>query len=182
MDEKITIGVEFATRIVTMKDGKAVKAQIWDTAGQERYRGLTTAYYRGARGALLVYDVTKRETFRNVARWVRELRDHAPRDIVVILIGNKIDLVESNPNQCKVTYDEALEFAEEYGLLFCETSALSGFNVDLAFTTLIQNVYEQLLETQQQQQKEHQSSGNASNATPTVTLQPQSQQQKKSCC
>lgn len=93
-DEKSTIGVEFATRIVTMKDGKRIKAQIWDTAGQERYRAITTAYYRGALGALLVYDVTKSSTFDNVPRWLRELKDHATRDIVLQVVGNKIDLTE----------------------------------------------------------------------------------------
>ena len=73
-------------------DGKTVKAQIWDTAGQERYRAITSAYYRGAVGALLVYDITKKQTFDNVQRWLRELRDHADANIVVMMVGNKSDL------------------------------------------------------------------------------------------
>ena len=78
----MSLQVEFATRILTMADGKRIKAQIWDTAGQERYRAITTAYYRGALGAILVYDITKAPTFENVPRWLRELKDHANRDIV----------------------------------------------------------------------------------------------------
>lgn len=85
-DEKSTIGVEFATRILTMPDGKRVKAQIWDTAGQERYRAITTAYYRGALGAMLVYDATKSSSFDNIPRWLRELKDHASRDIVLMMV------------------------------------------------------------------------------------------------
>jgi len=95
-DEKSTIGVEFATRILPMPDNKRIKAQIWDTAGQERYRAITHAYYRGALGAILVFDVTRKSTFDNIARWVRELRDHANKDIVLILVGNKADLVPTS--------------------------------------------------------------------------------------
>lgn len=88
---KSTIGVEFATRTQQV-EGKTNKAQIWDTAGQERYRAITSAYYRGAVGALLVYDITKRRTFENVQRWIQELRDHADSNIVIMLAGNKSDL------------------------------------------------------------------------------------------
>jgi Ras-related protein Rab-11A len=90
-DSKSTIGVEFATRSITF-DKKVIKAQIWDTAGQERYRAITSAYYRGAVGALLVYDITKPQTFVNAERWLRELREHADDDIVIMLVGNKSDL------------------------------------------------------------------------------------------
>ncbi|KAJ9067220.1 Rab GTPase ypt31 [Entomophthora muscae] len=91
LESKSTIGVEFATRNVQV-EGKSIKAQIWDTAGQERYRAITSAYYRGAVGALLVYDVTKHNTFENVNRWLKELRDHAESHIVILLVGNKSDL------------------------------------------------------------------------------------------
>ncbi|KAK9162036.1 hypothetical protein Syun_002938 [Stephania yunnanensis] len=91
LESKSTIGVEFATRTLQV-EGKTIKAQIWDTAGQERYRAITSAYYRGALGALLVYDVTKPTTFENVSRWLKELRDHADSNIVIMLIGNKTDL------------------------------------------------------------------------------------------
>ncbi|KAL1202109.1 Ras-related protein RABA1a [Cardamine amara subsp. amara] len=91
LESKSTIGVEFATKTLKV-EGKVVKAQIWDTAGQERYRAITSAYYRGAVGALLVYDVTRQSTFENAARWLRELRGHTDPNIVVMLIGNKCDL------------------------------------------------------------------------------------------
>ncbi|CAN6985527.1 unnamed protein product [Brassica oleracea var. botrytis] len=90
-DSRATIGVEFATRSIQCDD-KIVKAQIWDTAGQERYRAITSAYYRGAVGALLVYDVTRHVTFENVERWLKELRDHTDANIVIMLVGNKADL------------------------------------------------------------------------------------------
>ena len=90
-ESKSTIGVEFATKSIRV-DSKVIKAQIWDTAGQERYRAITSAYYRGAVGAILSYDISKRVTFDNVVRWLKELRDHAEPNIVVMLAGNKSDL------------------------------------------------------------------------------------------
>eukprot|EP00227_Mantoniella_beaufortii_P005489 CAMPEP_0197608396 /NCGR_PEP_ID=MMETSP1326-20131121/48992_1 /TAXON_ID=1155430 /ORGANISM="Genus nov. species nov., Strain RCC2288" /LENGTH=127 /DNA_ID=CAMNT_0043176593 /DNA_START=131 /DNA_END=511 /DNA_ORIENTATION=- len=91
LESKTTIGVEFATKTVEI-DAKIIKSQIWDTAGQERYRAITSAYYRGAVGALLVYDISNHSTFENVERWLKELRDHADENIVVMLVGNKSDL------------------------------------------------------------------------------------------
>ncbi|OMP08637.1 Small GTPase superfamily [Corchorus olitorius] len=135
-DSKSTIGVEFQTRTVTIKS-KLIKAQIWDTAGQERYRAVTSAYYRGALGAMVVYDVTKRQSFDHVARWVEELRAHADNSIVIMLIGNKADLVELRA----VPTEDALEFAEDQGLFFAETSALNGDNVDKAFFQLLEEIY-----------------------------------------
>ncbi|KAF5731982.1 ras-related protein RABA3 [Tripterygium wilfordii] len=135
-DSKSTIGVEFQTRTVAMK-GKVIKAQIWDTAGQERYRAVTSAYYRGALGAIIVYDITKRPSFDHVARWVEELRVHADNSIVMTLIGNKSDLVDKKA----VPTEDAVEFAEDQGLLFFETSAFSGANVDMAFLKLLEEIY-----------------------------------------
>ncbi|XP_061370381.1 ras-related protein RABA3-like isoform X2 [Gastrolobium bilobum] len=134
-DSKSTIGVEFQTRTVTI-NGKVIKAQIWDTAGQERYRAVTSAYYRGALGAMLVYDITKRKSFDNVARWVEELRAHADSSIVIMLVGNKGDLVDLRV----VPTEDAVEFAEDQGLFFSETSALSGENVDTAFLKLLEEI------------------------------------------
>ncbi|XP_011023129.1 PREDICTED: ras-related protein RABA3-like [Populus euphratica] len=136
-DSKSTIGVEFQTRTVTIK-GKVIKAQIWDTAGQERYRAVTSAYYRGALGAMLLYDITKRPTFDHVARWVEELRAHADNSIVIMLIGNKVDLVDLRA----VPAEDAVEFAEDQGLFFSETSAFSGDNVDSAFFRLLEEIYD----------------------------------------
>mmetsp|Transcript_7445 Transcript_7445/g.9051 ORF Transcript_7445/g.9051 Transcript_7445/m.9051 type:complete len:219 (+) Transcript_7445:176-832(+) len=142
-DEKSTIGVEFATRIVKMDDGKLVKAQIWDTAGQERYRAITNAYYRGAAGAMMIYDVTKQITFQNVVRWLRELRDHASGDIVLHLIGNKVDLVADSENAREVTVEDGMEFARERNLPFIETSAKTSVNVEEAFLNVVKQIYNQ---------------------------------------
>ncbi|KAK1388493.1 Ras-related protein RABA3 [Heracleum sosnowskyi] len=136
LDSKSTIGVEFQTRTVTI-NSKLIKAQIWDTAGQERYRAVTSAYYRGALGAMLVYDITKRQTFDHVARWVEELRAHADNTIVIMLIGNKADLVDLRA----VSTEDAIEFAEDQGLFFFETSALNGDNVEAAFFKLLKEIY-----------------------------------------
>ncbi|CAB1322537.1 unnamed protein product, partial [Coregonus sp. 'balchen'] len=132
LESKSTIGVEFATRSIQV-DGKTVKAQIWDTAGQERYRAITSAYYRGAVGALLVYDIAKHLTYENVERWLKELRDHADSNIVIMLVGNKSDLRHLRA----VPTDEARTFAEKNGLSFLETSALDSTNVETSFQTIL---------------------------------------------
>ncbi|KAK1320858.1 Ras-related protein Rab2BV [Acorus calamus] len=136
LESKSTIGVEFATRTLQV-DGKTVKAQIWDTAGQERYRAITSAYYRGAVGALLVYDITKRQTFDNVQRWLRELRDHADSNIVIMMAGNKSDLHHLRA----VAEDDAQSLAEKEGLSFLETSALEAVNIEKAFQTILTEIY-----------------------------------------
>ncbi|XP_014600829.1 ras-related protein Rab-11A [Leptopilina heterotoma] len=136
LESKSTIGVEFATRSIQV-DGKTIKAQIWDTAGQERYRAITSAYYRGAVGALLVYDIAKHLTYENVERWLRELRDHADQNIVIMLVGNKSDLRHLRA----VPTDEAKAFAERNGLSFIETSALDSTNVETAFQNILTEIY-----------------------------------------
>uniref|UniRef100_A0A0E0JNQ4 GTP-binding protein n=1 Tax=Oryza punctata TaxID=4537 RepID=A0A0E0JNQ4_ORYPU len=137
LESKSTIGVEFATRSIQV-DGKVVKAQIWDTAGQERYRAITSAYYRGAVGALLVYDVTRRATFDNVARWLKELRDHTDPSIVVMLVGNKSDL----RHLVAVSTEDGKEYAEAESLYFMETSALDATNVENAFAEVLTQIYQ----------------------------------------
>mmetsp|Transcript_67352 Transcript_67352/g.170887 ORF Transcript_67352/g.170887 Transcript_67352/m.170887 type:complete len:213 (+) Transcript_67352:105-743(+) len=136
LESKSTIGVEFATKSI-QTNGKVIKAQIWDTAGQERYRAITSAYYRGAVGALLVYDISKRVTFENLERWLQELRDHADANIVIMLVGNKGDLKHLRA----VGQDEALAFAEKHGLACIETSALDSTNVETAFMRLLSEIY-----------------------------------------
>ncbi|VDK70911.1 unnamed protein product [Litomosoides sigmodontis] len=136
LESKSTIGVEFATRSIQV-EGKTVKAQIWDTAGQERYRAITSAYYRGAVGALLVYDIAKHVTYENVERWLKELRDHADQNIVIMLVGNKSDLRHLRA----VPTDEAKAYAEKNQLSFIETSALDSTNVEAAFTNILTEIY-----------------------------------------
>eukprot|EP01006_Ploeotia_vitrea_P041346 TRINITY_DN66504_c4_g13_i1.p1 TRINITY_DN66504_c4_g13~~TRINITY_DN66504_c4_g13_i1.p1 ORF type:complete len:218 (-),score=104.98 TRINITY_DN66504_c4_g13_i1:53-706(-) len=141
-DEKSTIGVEFATRIIKMDDGMRIKAQIWDTAGQERYRAITNAYYRGALGAMMVYDITKAETFENVPRWLKELQDHSNRDIVLVMAGNKRDMCEQDAYKRQVPHEDAQQFAEQYDIPFLETSAKSGLNVEDAFVRIVKQIYQ----------------------------------------
>ncbi|CAN6345855.1 unnamed protein product, partial [Urochloa humidicola] len=136
LESKSTIGVEFATRSIHVED-KVVKAQIWDTAGQERYRAITSAYYRGAVGALVVYDVTRHVTFENVERWMRELKDHTDANIVIMLVGNKADLRHLRA----VPTEDAKAFAEKENAFFMETSALEAMNVEDAFTEVLTQIY-----------------------------------------
>ncbi|KAL4585602.1 hypothetical protein LXL04_010225 [Taraxacum kok-saghyz] len=137
LEYKGTIGIEFATACINVDDS-TIKAQIWDTSGQERYRTITNAYYRQALGALLIYDITRRGTFENIERWLQELRDHTDQNIVIMLVGNKLD-------QCHyrvVTVDEAKAFAKRENInLFMETSALDGLNVYNAFAGLLTQIY-----------------------------------------
>mmetsp|Transcript_1403 Transcript_1403/g.2448 ORF Transcript_1403/g.2448 Transcript_1403/m.2448 type:complete len:212 (-) Transcript_1403:768-1403(-) len=124
----LTIGVEFGSKMVQI-DSKPIKLQIWDTAGQEAFRSITRSYYRGAAGALLVYDVTRRETFESLATWLEDARQHANPNITIMLIGNKADL----DSRRTVSKDEGEQFARENGLVFLETSAKTAFNVEEAF-------------------------------------------------
>jgi len=136
METKTTIGVEFATRSIEC-EGKITKAQIWDTAGQERYRAITSAYYRGAVGAILVYAINSRNSFKNIDQWLSELRENADQNIVIMLVGNKSDLKHLR----EVPEEEAQEYAQKNSLLYMETSALDGGNVEEAFQQIITTIY-----------------------------------------
>ncbi|KAK7269051.1 hypothetical protein RIF29_21766 [Crotalaria pallida] len=139
-NSKSTIGVEFQTQKMDI-NGKEVKAQIWDTAGQERFRAVTSAYYRGAVGALLVYDISRRQTFESIGRWLNELHTHSDMNVVTILVGNKSDLKDAR----EVATAEGKSLAEAQGLFFMETSALDSSNVVAAFETVVKEIYSILL-------------------------------------
>jgi len=176
LESKSTIGVEFATRSIQV-DGKVIKAQIWDTAGQERYRAITSAYYRGAVGALLVYDIAKHLTYENVERWLHELREHADTNIVIMLVGNKSDLRHLRA----VPTDEARAFAEQNTLSFIETSALDSTNVETAFHNILTEIYRIV---SQKQLPDNSVGGDApSGRTITIpTTQTDNSNSKKPCC
>merc|ERR1712170_315611 len=124
----LTIGVEFGSRTITIDDNQ-IKLQIWDTAGQEKFRSITRSYYRGAAGALLVYDITRRDTFEHLQSWLEDCRRYSNKDIVIMLIGNKSDL----SNKRAVSKEEGESFAAKNGLTFLETSAKTAENVEAAF-------------------------------------------------
>jgi len=131
-----TIGVEFATKTIIVNN-KHICTQIWDTAGEERYRALASAYYRGAIGVLLVYDVTNPKSFQNIAHWLSEVRAFTPEDCQIILVGNKIDLKATR--QIELARGKAL--AEANKMKHIETSALESSNVTRSFNALVEDVY-----------------------------------------
>jgi len=133
-----TIGVDFKIRTITMA-GKVVKLQIWDTAGQERFRTITSSYYRGAHGIIVVYDVTDQGSFANVRQWMQEIQRYAAADVCRLLVGNKTDAVT------KRTVDTATgkEYADSLGIPFLETSAKNSSNVEQAFTIMAEEIRKQ---------------------------------------
>jgi len=134
-DHDLTIGVEFGARTITIGD-KAVKLQIWDTAGQESFRSITRSYYRGAVAALLVFDVTKRDTFEGLELWLRETKANSNATLTTVLVGNKADL----EGERVVSRTEAEQFAEAHGLNYVEASAKTGLNVDNCFLDVAKRV------------------------------------------
>ncbi|KAF3333509.1 ras-related protein RABA5a [Carex littledalei] len=180
-NSKSTIGVEFQTQKLLI-DGKEVKAQIWDTAGQERFRAVTSAYYRGAVGALLVYDISRRTTFDSVGRWLNELHTHSDMNVVTILVGNKSDLKDIR----EVPTSEGKSLAEAQGLFFMETSALDSSNVTEAFYTVVREIYSILSRKvfQSQEQRKGELASLSNGKTVVIQGQPDEPESvtKGGCC
>jgi len=136
----LTIGVEFGARMITIEK-QLIKLQIWDTAGQESFRSITRSYYRGAAGALLVYDITRRDTFNHLTQWLKEARQNSShQDMVIMLIGNKSDL----DHRRQVSTKEGQQFADQNGLIFLETSAKTAANVNEAFCATARKIYKNI--------------------------------------
>ena len=136
-----TIAIEFATKIIQIKEGGYIKAQIWDSAGQERYKAIVAGHYRSAAGALIVYDVTKKSTFEHVTNWLKNIKEMAEKNCISYLIGNKIDLLDYNENNRDVSIEEAQKFAKENGLKFYETSTHNSVRINDCFEDLLQEIY-----------------------------------------
>ena len=135
-DSMSTIGVEFGSKELVI-EGHNVKVQIWDTAGQEKYKSITNAYYKGAKGAFVVYDITNKNSFDNADNWLNNLRASADKKCSIILIGNKSDLEDKR----EVSIEQGEEKAKNSEIAFMETSALSGDNIDKAFEMMINEAY-----------------------------------------
>ena len=138
-DYKLTIGVEFGEKIIEIKD-KLFKIQIWDTAGHEQFRSITRTYYKNSACAIVVYDISRRETFENVISWIEDCKLNSPKSVFIFLVGNKCDLEEER----KVSSAEGEEFANRYGLKFFETSAKNTINVNEIFSESAQFIAERI--------------------------------------
>lgn len=130
-----TIGIDFKIKTIEL-GGKKIKLQIWDTAGQERFHTITTSYYRGAMGIMLVYDITSSKTFDNITKWLRNIDEHANEDVEKMILGNKCDMVDKR----QVPRQKGEEIARQSNIPFLETSAKSNVNVEKAFMDLTQAI------------------------------------------
>jgi len=135
-----TIGIDFKIKNVEI-DGKRIKLQIWDTAGQERFRTITTSYFRGAQGILLVYDVTDRRSFESIRNWISQIQQHADVHVNKILCGNKCDMTDEKV----VSTEEGLKLAKEFGIEFWEASAKNDINVEASFISIARSVKDRLI-------------------------------------
>ena len=141
---EITIGVEFASKTIELNN-KLIKIQIWDTAGHEAFKSITRTYYKGAVGALLVYDITNKISFLNCQNWLKELKENGDKDIVIILVGNKCDLEKER----QVSKQEGEIFAENNGLFFLETSAKEGKNIFDVFKISAGKILDDILKNEE---------------------------------
>ncbi|BES99146.1 unnamed protein product [Nesidiocoris tenuis] len=163
-----TIGIDFKIRTIEL-DGKKIKLQIWDTAGQERFRTITTAYYRGAMGIMLVYDITNEKSFDNIKNWIRNIEENATTDVEKMLLGNKCDAAEKRV----VSREKGEQLAIEYGIKFMETSAKDSINVETAFFSIARDIKaktEKKLEASNPPKGGHQIKANEPSRKPTNWL------------
>uniref|UniRef100_A0A7S2J5E9 Uncharacterized protein n=1 Tax=Haptolina brevifila TaxID=156173 RepID=A0A7S2J5E9_9EUKA len=140
-----TIGIDFKIRTITL-DGKRIKLQIWDTAGQERFKTITTAYYRGAMGILLVYDVTSEGSFTNINQWMMAIQQHASDSVNKVLLGNKADTSGPLVSKRAVTAARGQALADQHGIRFFETSAKNSINIEEAFNMITRDIKQRLLD------------------------------------
>lgn len=172
-----TIGVDFKIRTLDL-NSKIAKLQIWDTAGQERFKNITSSYYKGAHGVILVYDITDRGSFKDIENWLQEVQKHANENIVKLLVGNKCDL----ESQRQVTTDEGKDLAQSLGVKFVETSAKSSTNVEKAFQTLALEIKQRVQKTDDKTTPTGTTKQNATNTGAARLGQAQKKEQASGGC
>ena len=180
VDMKSTVGVEFGSKILKIL-GINIKAQIWDTAGQERYRSMTSSYFKGSKGVLIVYDITNHSSFESVDRWINEFRMKSDENSSIIIVGNKNDLEEER----KVTKEEGEEKAKKFNLGFFETSAKDGKNVEEAFKCLFEKVVDNYIKKKEKSEKKGellQSDIDGDNINIDFNNKDINETKKKKCC
>lgn len=134
-----TLGVEFFSKVLKKGD-KNIQLMLWDTAGQDIFRSVTRSYYRGSHGALLVFDLTKKDSFSNLGSWLHDIRESAGKNVVVLLLGNKLDLCEDDITMRAVTSEEAMEYAASNDMEYIEGSAKEKIRIEEAFDTCIEQI------------------------------------------
>ena len=168
-DSKATVGVEFISKSYIINK-KVFKIEIWDTAGQERYKAITSAYYKGAKGCLIVYDTTSQLTFNNIDKWMSEIREKALTNIKVMIVGNKIDLKDKRI----VPIEEAMKKSQELQAPIMETSAYDATNVKEAFYDLIREMYKEVKKNLDIVEESENNEG--------IQLETSQEEKKKGCC
>jgi len=170
-DTKATVGVEFFYKTFKINND-IIKLEIWDTAGQERYKSITSAYYRGSRGALIVYDITRVSSFESIERWMSEINEKVTGSLKMLVIGNKVDLEEER----KVSIEEALSKAQSLSVPLLETSALESTNIDKAFKLLLKEMYKEFKKQQNIEKKD------IKNKSEGMILDVDNKKKKSGCC
>ena len=171
IDTKSTVGVEFFTKTFKINED-ILKLEIWDTAGQERYKAITSAYYRGSRGALIVYDISRIETYNNVDKWITELKEKVEGSFKLLLIGNKSDLKEER----KMSIETAMHKARQLNIPLMETSAFDSTNIKKAFETILKEMYKDFKKEKYNYKREK-----TNKSSEGVNLEVENQKEK-GCC
>ena len=170
-----TIGVEFGAKNIQLND-QTYRIQIWDTAGQENFRSITRAYFKNCVCAMIVYDITCRESFEHIQNWLQDIRDQSPKTVLIVLIGNKIDLEDKRI----ISYDEGKDFASKNDLLFMETSAKTGERVDEIFEISAKEIDKKMRENYYDLKSE--TCGIKEGKNNNINLNTEKSKDKKGCC
>ena len=170
-----TIGVEFGTKNIKINN-KIYRIQIWDTAGQEYFRSIAKAYFKNCVCAMLVYDITCKESFDNIKNWLQDIHEESPKTVLIVLIGNKIDLEDKRI----ISFDDGKNFANENGLIFMETSAKTGEGINEIFEQTIKEINKKIEENFYDLNSE--TCGIKKGKTKTIDLNSDQNKIKKNCC